>query len=171
MKDRWKYLIGAAWFLLIALLLLGGGGYRLYMDNQAVATYEEVNATVEESWVETEIRTGDDGDRERTYYPNVRYMYTYEGTTYNSTSLRPGPGRFGTGEGPAQDIVSNHQPGDTVTAYVNPDNPAESFLIKDTAILIPVALLLGGLLPLYWGVNTLKKAFGLFGNSESPDKA
>jgi len=159
MEDRWKYAIGAAWFLLIALLLVGGGGYRLYTDNQAVRTYDEVNATVEDSWVDTEVRIDEDGDRERTYYPSVRYTYTYEGTTYNSTSLRPGPGRFGTGQGKAQDIVSNHQPGDTVTAYVDPDDPSESFLIKDTAILIPVLLLLGGLLPLYWGLATLKKVF------------
>ena len=128
---------------LVGVALLGGGGYLWHDQNQAVETAETTDATVRSSTVEVD-RIGSDGP---TYRPNVTYEYTVDGETYRSSNVFPGPGHLWRSDrGWAVDIVADYPEGETVTAYHDPENPSNAFLIADRTPLIPLVMLgIGGL--------------------------
>lgn len=127
---------------LIALAFVVGGGYLWVAQSGPIDNYEPVEATV----ISSEVVSGTEGDSK----PAITYEYTVDGRTYTSSNVLPGPGESSAGD--ARTIVDNHPEGEQVTAYYNPKDPSESFLVKKRDLFIPgVMILIGGLVALAFG--------------------
>lgn len=114
----------------LALLLgLGTIGYGAYSDTAQSSALERINATVVSTSVETiEERRGTE------YSPQATFNYTYGGQSYTSSNVYPGklPREFGSEES-ARDRIDGYEPGETVTAYVPPENPGNAFLKHESS--------------------------------------
>lgn len=137
--------------LLVGLLAIGGSGYWIYSQGQAVSDAEAVDAVVLESSVR-EVAEG--------YDVEVRYRYSYGGESYTSdavwaSSVTPD---FGRNEGSEAEAFVERYPEDgTVTAYVDPGNPSESFLAtRSSNSTLPYLFLGVGLLVFGSGVWNLR---------------
>jgi len=121
----------AALFVLVGLLFAGAGGYLLYSEYQASADANQVEATVLSSEVTANARGGSEVGSD--FFPRVEYRYTYGGRTYISTNVCPGAGSgcagTGTTRSAAQRVVDRYPNGSTTTAYVDPDDPSQAFLV------------------------------------------
>lgn len=117
--------------VLLALVVgLGAMGYGVYSYTEQSAALDsgvEVDATVSDTAIEERS-----GRRDTDYTPVVTFEYTYEGETYTSSNVYPGPlGReFDTREA-ARERLDEYEPGDTVTAYVPSDSPGNGFLERE----------------------------------------
>lgn len=148
---------GSAMAVAIGLLFAGIGGY-LYMDQQAaIENSERIEATVVNSHVQVDEGTGTEAD---SYYPVVEYEYTYDGQTYTSDNVFPGVGSSSTSLSRAREIVDDYQQGDQVTAYVNPDDPQEAYLIEETDSLFHFAFIGAGGLAVLLGIGGIVR--GIF---------
>lgn len=128
--------------LLVAVAFVVGGGYLWAAQSGPIDDYEPVEATV----ISSEVVSGTEGDSK----PAITYEYTVGGRTYTSSNVLPGPGESSAGD--AHQIVDNHPEGKQVTAYYNPENPSESFLVKKQDLFIPAMMIvLGGLVALVFG--------------------
>lgn len=113
---------------IIALLLTAGaigyGGYDYIQQSNAIDDAVAVNATVTETDIE---QTG--GRRGIDYTADVRFTYEYEGTEYTSDRLFPSTLRptYDT-ESKAESVLEPYETNETVTAYVDPSDPANGFL-------------------------------------------
>lgn len=125
----------------LTVLLLGSGGYLAYSTfTQQTQANTAVEATVLSSEFDPEGRYDDD------FYVFIEYRYSYEGETYTSDNIYPGASsRVIDDEQRAREIIQQYPAGETVTAYVNGDDPTESYLIEaDTGgTVLGTAVLLG----------------------------
>ncbi|PSQ15814.1 hypothetical protein BRD00_12410 [Halobacteriales archaeon QS_8_69_26] len=105
------------------LFYIGGG--KVLTAKRAASRFEPVEATVLSS------RLDEGPDRaSRAFAPEVTYKYTYEGEEYTSSTVHPG-GTWRTGNRDRmQAIVEEYKTevGSEVTAYVDPEDPAASYL-------------------------------------------
>jgi hypothetical protein len=154
--------IGAIVIIVAGAAAAGFGGYMWMEQGERIDSYESTEATVLSSEVDVETRNDpDDSGTERTYVPEVTYEYTVDGETYESENVFPGPGESSAGQDRAETIVGNHPEGETVTAYYDPDNPSNSFLIKNQQIMFLGIAGFGGLFVLA-GLGSLgKRLLGL----------
>lgn len=129
--------------LLAGVGLAGAGGYLWYDHDQTVETAESTEATVVSSSVAVD-RMGSDGPN---YRPDVTYEYTVDGESYRSSNVFPTPGRLWRSDRSwARDVVADYPDGETVTAYYDPDDPSQAFLVADRTPLIPLVMVgIGGL--------------------------
>jgi hypothetical protein len=118
--------------IVVGLAMVAFGGQTLVAQQQAVSTYEPVDATVLSS--EVSVHRNAQGTM---YSAAITYRYTVDGRTYESSDVRPGPGGWRKGEEWARRVVRNHPEGATVTAYHDPDAPGESYLVEDRSLLWP----------------------------------
>jgi hypothetical protein len=118
-------------FVAIGLGIFSLEVYRLVM-------WHPVAATVISSDVGT-VR----GNRGNTYKPVVVYSYSYEGNRYQAAAVTPIS--ISAGESWARSIASRYRPGTTITAYVNPANPWQAFLLH-RASLMPLIFVLAPVL-------------------------
>ncbi|WP_324666212.1 DUF3592 domain-containing protein [Haloarcula sediminis] len=117
----------SVYLLLLAIALLGFGGYSYVQQGQAVDTAVTVQATVDSADVERI-----DSRRSIEYEPEIEYTYQYQGETYTSDQVFPGPTvRTYSERSQAQSIVQSYEPGTTVKAYVRPSAPGDAFLIRE----------------------------------------
>ncbi|MGM0591237.1 MAG: DUF3592 domain-containing protein [Halobacteriota archaeon] len=119
----------------IGLVLVGG--YTIYETHEATSSAEEVDAVVVDSHVD-DIRNREDEDNR--YVPEVTYEYEYDGEEHTSDNVYPGWHEPGITEEEARLIVADHEEGETVTAYVNPDDPADSYLLERSVLVQREAL-------------------------------
>jgi hypothetical protein len=130
------------YLLVLALALVGFGGYSYVQQGQAVDTAITVQATVDNAQVERL-----DGGRGIDYEPEIEYTYRYRGETYTSDRVFPGPtSRTYSERSQARAVVRSYEPGTTVQAYVRPDAPGNAFLIRERTPWPVRALALGGVL-------------------------
>lgn len=135
---------GAAGGLLIAGFgaVLAWNGWTAYDDEQqAVDNAVEVQAEVTSIGVaenEQRVDIEDGGTTTRTRYaPQIRFEYDFEGETYAAGNINPPAGgveaipRYGS-ESRARSALDEYEEGGTVTAYVDPQNPTEGFLERET---------------------------------------
>lgn len=150
-----KVVIGLA----IGLACIAGGGFLTYDALEATVSAEEVEATVLESDVGRVDAT------EREYRAHVTYEYSYEGETYTSENIYAGTGdsdRFST-RGTAESFVQQYPEGETVTAYVDPDEPSRAYLetgIRFTSLVGYALLALVGVVAFAAGLKQLVSAGG-----------
>lgn len=140
---------------LVGALAMTGFGWTMYQNEQFdVQQAVEVEGTVESTDVEQIGTTGGSDDSGSIEYEAVvRYTYTYEGQEYTSESVYPGPEkRFGLEED-ARAVANQYSPGQTVTVYVNREDPSRAFLIEETGgNLLPYLLMgIGAILALVFG--------------------
>ncbi|SEV99369.1 DUF3592 domain-containing protein [Halobacterium jilantaiense] len=137
---------GVLVFLVISVAIAGYGGYDYLQQSEAVRNAVEVDATVVETGVDTES-----GRRGRVdYRPTATFEYSHDGETYTGNSVFPGSvtPTYDT-ESAARDVVADYEPGDTVTAYVDPASPGSAFLKNqqtDTPVKLAAIGLVGVLL-------------------------
>lgn len=116
-----------ALLFLLALGLLGVGGYEYVQQSQAVDDAVTVEATVADATVDR-IESGRGATE---YEPEISYTYRYDSQTYTSDDVFPGSSiRTYTDRTDAQAIVEQYEPGTTVRAYVLPSDPKTAFLIQ-----------------------------------------
>lgn len=120
----------------LGIVLLGAAGYTTYTQQQSLSSGVQVEATVESKEV-----TVSSSKRGESYTPNVTYSYTYNGTQYSSTSIRPGIGtKTSDTRTAAEDRIDRYDVGETTTAYVVRGSPSKSYLKKKSS---PLPLILG----------------------------
>jgi hypothetical protein len=117
--------------MLVSLLfgagIAGYGGYDYLQQSEAV----DDAVTVETTVVDTEISSS---GRRALYRVSAEHTYQYQGTEYTSEDVFPGSlaPRYAT-RNDAEDVLDDYEPGETATAYVDPESPNEAFLERDTA--------------------------------------
>jgi hypothetical protein len=127
--------------ILVGLGMVAFGGQTLVAQQQAISTYEPVEATVLSS--EVSVHRNAQGTM---YSAAITYRYSVDGRTYESSDVRPGPGGWRKGEEWARRVVRTHPEGATATAYYDPDDPGESYLVEDRSLLWPSVIAGVGLL-------------------------
>lgn len=149
--------------VLIALAFLAGGigvgvlGWNMYQTQQAdVQQAVEVEGTVEG----TDIDRNDRTEGTDSYEPVVSYTYSFEGQQYSAESVYPGAEKQFSFRDEAREVTDQYSSGQTVTVYVNEEDPSRAFLINETSTFKPLfAMGIGGLFALIgallsWGVIT-----------------
>jgi hypothetical protein len=113
----------------VVLLLLGVGfvGYGAYDYTQQSDTIDDavaVNGTVTETDVETVT-----SKRSTSFEPVVGFEYRYQGQTYTSHRVFPTMSSVKYDDrSKARAVVQSYETSETVTAYVDPAEPAHAFL-------------------------------------------
>jgi hypothetical protein len=132
----------SVYLLVLAVALVGAGGYSYVQQGQAVGDAVAVQATVDSARVERL-----DAGRGIDYEPEIEYTYRYRGETYTSEQVFPGPTvRTYSDRSNAQSIVRSYEPGTTVRAYVRPSAPGDAYLIRERTPWPARALAVGGVL-------------------------
>lgn len=108
-------------FVAAGLGLFGSEVYR-------VATFQPVTARV----VATDIKAVR-GDKGTSYAPVVRYDYYFNGERYRSDRVLPLS--ISASYGWATRLRDRFEPGQVVTAYVNPKRPTTAFLVREVSLL------------------------------------
>ena len=130
------------YLLVLAVALVGAGGYSYVQQGQAVGDAITVQATVDSAQLERI-----DSRRSIDYEPEIEYTYEYQGETYRSEQVFPGPTiRTYSNRSEAQSVVRSYEPGTTVRAYVRPSAPSNAFLIRERTPWPTQALAVGGVL-------------------------
>lgn len=154
----------------VGLLLIGAGVYLAYSTYSHQSNADTaVTATVLESGVEAA------GHPDYVYRLSVRYAYRYGGDRYTSTNVYPGASdkQFDDEES-AREVAETYAEGDTVTAYVNPERPGESYLIEadtgGTVLGSVVLVLLGLLVTVVFGGSYLYRSLRPNPDEVNPDR-
>lgn len=141
--------------ILIGVGLIGGAVY-VYTDQvQALNTFEPVEAQIVDAHVDKRVVNSGNGNTRESFTPDITYEYVVDGTTYRSSNYEAGIGRSGTGQSHAEATVARYPPGTVVTAYYNPANPREAFLVKQQSLSTPLAMVGVGVLFVLVGVAGL----------------
>ncbi len=124
-------------FLLSGLSFFSWGIYKGYMTVVGVHSWRPVEAVI----LSKELQVNRHGESD-TYKPLIEYRYEVDGQTYTSkrydiidaaSSARAGKER----------ILERYEVGETVTAYYDPDNPAEAVLTREVSLEFVVFIILG----------------------------
>jgi hypothetical protein len=134
--------------LLSGVAIAAFSGFVWFDQRQEVSTFESTDATVLSSEVDT---SGD------TTNIDITYEYTVDGETYRSSNIYPGVFDLNSN---AESIVADNPEGATVTAYYDPENPSNAFLVKTKNTLLLLLLTVFGVLLTVVGVGQLRARFG-----------
>lgn len=153
--DGPSTLRGALLFLLVGLAATGYGAYDYVQQSDAVENAVEVDAEIVETGVEsssTNRRSGVD------YKPDVQFSYRYEGTSYTGTNIYPASTTpsYDT-ESAARSALDGYEPGEMVTAYVDPADPADAFLKNQTSNAPLLIVAMGLFFSVAGGVSSVRK--------------
>ena len=126
------------WFLRIWTLLFCGiptvfvvlGFSQIFSQKAKIDTFLPVDAVVLSTRVETVTSTDSDGHTSTSYRPIVDYTYTVNDRQYQCDIVYP-IGSISAGSSWANSVVQKFPKEKGVTAYHNPDQPDDAFLIRD----------------------------------------
>ena len=123
-------------FVCFGLLFGYFGAVRLTREYRRLATWRPVQATVLGKRVDARIDS--DGN---TYRPEVTYRYSVNDHTYTSTHTLPlnesRSGRW------AYRVIDGFSVGGTYTAWYDPANPSDAFIVRSRSIIAPVFTAIG----------------------------
>ncbi|KAA9396167.1 DUF3592 domain-containing protein [Haloarcula sp. CBA1130] len=132
----------SALLLLLAIGLLGFGGYDYVQQSQAINNGVAVQATITDAHVDRM-----EGGRGIDYEPEIHYTYQYQEETYTGEQVFPSTRtRTYSARSEAESVVESYEPGTTVRAYVSPADPTDAFLIRERTPWPLQAITVGGLL-------------------------
>ena len=97
------------------------GVYGITSQQHMLEHYQPIEATVLSIW--------ETGASEGGYAPKVAYLYSVDGHEY--TNHRVWPLDVQTNREAVSAVLARFEVGQTVEAYYDPDNPAESFLLRE----------------------------------------
>lgn len=156
----------------LVLLIAAGVFAALPIGNELARDRQVVNAdTVEATVLSTNAtrqvtNAGQDPAGDEVYWSvRVRYRYTVDGATYESTAVTP-PGASGGGtalrvgnESAAEVFLDDYEPNTTTTAHYPPGEPSRGFLLQETtpSVALAIPAVLGSFAA---GVGTALIAFG-----------
>ena len=123
------YFMGAFCALFLVI-----GGVLVVKEQRRLTTYQPVTATV----LSTRVQDHSDSDG-TTYEPVVVYRYRVNDREY--TASRVTPLKESRSGGWAHRVTARYQVGNDYTAYYDPTNPTEAFLMRSRSI-IPWAFLI-----------------------------
>lgn len=130
-------------FVAVGLGMFGAEVYR-------VATWQPVSARV----LSTDIKYVQ-GNKGGSYAPVVRYVFSVNGAQYESRQVLPLT--VSASYGWATRLRDRFHPGQIVTAYVNPNQPASAFLVREVSLIplwfVAIPLLMVGVLSWMAGVQ------------------
>ncbi len=129
-------------------IFLGFGATMLAKEQRRLAVFRPVTATV----LSTRVEEHSDSDGS-TYEPVVVYRYRVQGRQY--TASRVTPLKESRGGRWARRVVARYEVGSTHTAFYDPENPAEAYLLRSRSV-IPwafVAIPLIGLVMIGAGIK------------------
>ena len=129
-------------------VFLAVGATLLVKEQRRLSLYRPVEATV----LSTRVQEHSDSDGS-TYEPVVVYRYRVQDREY--TASRVTPLKESRGGGWARRVIERYQVGTTYTAFYDPENPAEAFLLRSRSV-IPwafVGIPLVGLLLIVAGIR------------------
>ena len=152
--------VGSVLVMGLVLVLLGAGlayyGYgAAQAEERALENAVEIDVEIEATDIELrerDVSNDDDSTRETetVYRPTVSFTYEYEGQEYQSNNIYPGGGTFQEypDRSTAEAQIDDFQVGSTMTGYVDPDDPGEAFLIKESSGSPQMIMVIGGLFAL-----------------------
>lgn len=147
---------GSVAFLLVALCLTGYGAFDYVQQSDSIQDSVEVEATITD--VNVESVSSSSSSTSVSYEPRVRFTYEYRGESYTGTNLFPADisPNYDT-RSAAEAALQEYETGQTVTAYVNPDEPGNAFLKNETSNAPLIAVGIGIVLTLLGSAATLKQ--------------
>jgi hypothetical protein len=162
----------AIYIVVLIAVIIGGtalGVYGVWEQHRKNTRFVPVIATVEGRWVES-FSGKDDGKPYTAYRPAVSYSYEVGGRRYRSSFIIPSlplaaVEQSTPDEAVARERVSRWQIGQTTTAYYDPANPADAYLVRSYAFLPYLSLVIA----LLW-VPALPAVHALYGHRQlAPD--
>jgi hypothetical protein len=121
---------GGLVMLVVGLTIAGFGGYDYVQQSSAVEDAVSVDVTITDTHVESVS-----GRRGSTNYrPVVSFDYRYRGESYTANNLYPAT--FDPeydSRSKARSALAGYEPGDEVTAHVDPDSPGGAFLEREVS--------------------------------------
>jgi len=123
-------------FVVVGAAFAGLGGVMVAREYHRLSTWQPVQATV----LGTHVDVNSDSDGE-TYKPVVDYRYRVGGQTYTSRRTLPtGEGRSGRW---AYRVIARFNVGGTYTAWYDPADPSDAFIVRSRSIIAPVFTIIG----------------------------
>lgn len=116
-------------FVLFSLIFLAVGWALAVSQGKALHSHRAVDARVIDKGIDEKT----DGDRGTTYTPWVRYEYVVDGRTYRSNRITPLD--ISAGREWAQETIDRFDVGGIATAYYDPADPAQTYLIREASFL------------------------------------
>lgn len=140
-------------FTLLGLAIASVGGALAGLQQYRLNTYEPISARIVSARVI--VRSGRHG---QTFSPDIGYVYSVNGRSYQSHRVFPAGNATDPGER-ASDIVRGYHRGQITTAWRSPSDPASAFLIREgktgpyTICLIPGVFFVFGLNMLFNAIS------------------
>lgn len=134
----------------VVLVLAAVISFTGYISGTAVLDYILYTERVDGTVVSSEI---DDAGRGQAV-ADITYQYEYAGQTYTNDNLEPGAGTAAVSKPRAEQIVSRYPENESVTVYVNPTSPTNSWLknqfpLTDIDIVVTMLACIGSIYALY----------------------
>jgi hypothetical protein len=137
-------ILGAAALLLVHLGFLCYGGSLAIAQAHALAVYVPVPATVAKASLFTWVTNGRHGPNHH-YRPDISYTYQVDGRAYWGTVVDAAEHDYSLVE--AQRVLQRHHVGSSVTAYRDPVQPRNAFLLhicrSDPYLRVDASILFG----------------------------
>lgn len=139
--------------LVVGIAIMGYGGYDYTQQSDAVSNAVETKATI----VETDIKDISPRQGRIKYEPTATFEYEYDGTSYIGTNIYPATTdpNYDT-ESKARSIIEDYEEGETVTAYVDPNSPADGFLKAQESTAPIKAIGIGAVFVLLSGTSLIR---------------
>lgn len=136
--------------------VIAWNGWTAHVDEkERISDAVDVDAVVTNistSQTEERVDIEDGGSTMRTQYvPHIAFEYTFDGQTYTANNVEPPADGVDAvakyrSESRARSHFDQYEEGQQITAYVDPEVPAEGFLEKETNTLRNIgSILFGGL--------------------------
>lgn len=160
-NNRISLLIIGIVFTLMPAIFLAVGGGMAWSQHRRIATGQPVEALVERA--EVLAQSGSGRNRRTNYVPSITYRYSVQGREYVSSNTLP-LSFSSSNQSWASAIVARYAPGTKATAYYDPANPAEAFLIREYSFFPYIFTVFPGLF-LGLGLPMLASGLGLIGTT------
>lgn len=121
----------------VFIFLLGIGIFWVVstiQDMQDASDSEDwlvTTGTIEDSWVERDLRTDAEGDSETYYEPHLRYQYLVNGTAYSSQRVDFGQQRSYGWVSRANNFLDQYPVGSQVDVFYDPGSPSQAVLVRE----------------------------------------
>ncbi len=130
-------------------------------ENHQLNNFLPIEATIIDTQVQARYEKNSDGWTDYIYEPYVIYQYkAHDGRTYTSAKIFPGSIKYNfRGDyTKAERYTMNFVIGESITAYYNPDNPSQAYLIRQRTT-VPYFIVM-----FFFVVIATPLVYGLFNN-------
>ncbi|MBI3736002.1 DUF3592 domain-containing protein [Candidatus Sumerlaeota bacterium] len=115
-------------FLMIPCIFIGVGTHFVISQHKMISRGLPIEARILSKNIEEHSSTDSHGHHSTSYQPVVEYVYDVG--TQHYTAKRVTPLNISSGRGWAEEMIAPFRVGGNCTAYYNPENPGEAFLVR-----------------------------------------